>query len=365
MRDENGKLYLIWKEDGNSVKKPTPIWAMEMNEARTSLSGNKTMLFQNDQPWERNLVEGVSMVKHGEWFYAFYAAAGCCGNGCDYVTAVARSKKLLGPWEKYDKNPLLASGTDWVCPGHGTPVEKDGRFYFLYHAYNKQTHTATGREGLLIEYKVTNDGWIEFEKNNIASKPQSFDVKENFKEDELNVQWQTSVFQKTKRQLSDGKLILAALPESSGRFVGRAIISGNYTATVKLITKQSNASAGISAIGDEKNTLTLFYYNGMLTLTELKRGKEKIITSKAISITDKVWLRLQSAGGKQYVFLYAANGKTFLPLNEQPFDGSFLPPWDRAVRVGVTAKGEEGKIAAFDDFEIKYSPTTLNNPDSK
>src|SRR5687768_10275428 len=26
MRDENGKLYMIWKEDANSVNKPTPIW---------------------------------------------------------------------------------------------------------------------------------------------------------------------------------------------------------------------------------------------------------------------------------------------------------------------------------------------------
>ncbi|HUR11152.1 MAG TPA: glycoside hydrolase family 43 protein, partial [Flavitalea sp.] len=60
MRDENGKLFLIWKEDGNSVKQPTPIWAMEMDEARTKLVGTKKELFRNDMPWEGNLVEGVS-----------------------------------------------------------------------------------------------------------------------------------------------------------------------------------------------------------------------------------------------------------------------------------------------------------------
>ena len=41
MRDENGKLYLIWKEDGNSVGKPTPNWAQELNEERTKLIGEK------------------------------------------------------------------------------------------------------------------------------------------------------------------------------------------------------------------------------------------------------------------------------------------------------------------------------------
>ena len=89
MRGEDGKLYMIWKEDGNSVRKPTPIWIMEMNEERTKLIGEKKELFRNDAAWERNLVEGVSMIKKGEYFYAFYAAAGCCGAGCTYQTGVA------------------------------------------------------------------------------------------------------------------------------------------------------------------------------------------------------------------------------------------------------------------------------------
>src|SRR5688500_988092 len=65
MRDENGRLYMIWKEDGNSVKKATPIWIMEMNEERTKLIGVKKELFRNDAAWEANLVEGVSMIKNG------------------------------------------------------------------------------------------------------------------------------------------------------------------------------------------------------------------------------------------------------------------------------------------------------------
>ena len=62
IRDDRGKLYLIWKEDANSVGKPTPIWAQEMNEERTALLGEKKELFRNDQKWEGNLVEGVSMI---------------------------------------------------------------------------------------------------------------------------------------------------------------------------------------------------------------------------------------------------------------------------------------------------------------
>lgn len=62
-RDEKGKLYLIWKEDGNSMGLPTNIWAQEMAEDRTRLIGEMTSLFCNDTPWEEGLVEGVCVFK--------------------------------------------------------------------------------------------------------------------------------------------------------------------------------------------------------------------------------------------------------------------------------------------------------------
>jgi hypothetical protein len=33
-------------------------------------------------------------------------------------------------------------------------------------------------------------------------------------------------------------------------------------------------------------------------------------------------------------------------------DGSFLPPWDRAVRAGIVAKGADGTTGVFDNFEM-------------
>ncbi|WP_239691648.1 glycoside hydrolase family 43 protein [Hymenobacter lapidarius] len=127
MRDEKGQLYLIWKEDGNSVQQPTPIWAQRLNDARTALVGEKTELFRNDPAtWEGNLVEGVSMVRHDGYFYAFYAGNGCCGRGCTYATGVARAKTLLGPWEKHADNPILLNNDTWKCPGHGTALEYRG-----------------------------------------------------------------------------------------------------------------------------------------------------------------------------------------------------------------------------------------------
>ena len=107
-----------------------------MSEDRTKLEGEKFEFFRNDKPWEGGLVEGVSILKRNGYYYAIYAADGCCGTGCTYATGVARAKTLQGPWEKFSGNPILTNNDTWKCPGHGTAVQDDkGRYFFLYHAY--------------------------------------------------------------------------------------------------------------------------------------------------------------------------------------------------------------------------------------
>jgi xylan 1,4-beta-xylosidase len=63
-RDEHGAPYLIWKEDGNSVNRPTPIWAQALSEDLLTLSGPRTQLIVNDQPWEEGVVEGPYILRH-------------------------------------------------------------------------------------------------------------------------------------------------------------------------------------------------------------------------------------------------------------------------------------------------------------
>lgn len=353
MRDENGKLYIIWKEDGNSVNLPTPIWAQQLNEERTALIGEKKELFRNDKGWEGNLVEGVSMIKQGDYYYAFYAAAGCCGKECTYQTGVARSKNLLGPWEKYEKNPILTHDNKWNCPGHGTPVEQDGKHYFLYHAYDKNTHVYTGREGLKIEYRFTPDNWIEFIKDSSAMDVPMVNVDDKFKGTALSSQWQWSVFQPTYYKIKRGRLQLAALPTATGAFLGTKTLSGNYTATVELKTKRTNATAGIGAIGDERNTVSVLLENGVLKVISIKDSSATTILEKSIDIKKNLFLQMQVSNGKDISFFYGRNNITFQQLNDNPIDGSFLPPWDRALRIGLLAKGDANQKATFDNFHVE------------
>lgn len=353
MRDEEGQLYLIWKEDANSVGKPTPIWAQPLNQERTALTGEKKELFRNTEAWEANLVEGVSMTKHGDYYYAFYAAAGCCGAACTYGTGIARSKNLLGPWEKYNKNPVITSTEKWTCPGHGTPIEKDGRHYFLYHAYDRKSSIFTGREGLLIEYKFTPDGWIEFVKE---AHPQNVvppkKITDDFNGTVVSKNWQWSVFQQPKVTLQSGALYLPAANTASGNFLGQPTLTANYTVTIKLREQKSSAGAGIAAIGDEKNIITAFYKKGVMRLVQVKDGTETELARKSVLKSKRPLLRLQVRQAKEFRFSYSSNGHSFVPFTTKPVDGGYLPPWDRALRVGVVAKGKEGTAGVFDSFEM-------------
>jgi beta-xylosidase len=354
MRDENGKLYLIWKEDGNSVNKPTPIWIMEMNEDRTALIGEKKELFRNTENWEANLVEGVSMMRHGDYFYAFYAAAGCCGSGCTYASGLARAKSLLGPWEKYEKNPILTSTDKWKCPGHGTPVEKDGRHYFLYHAYDTESSVFTGRQGLLAEFKFTPDGWIEFVKGNMGtSAVNDIPIRDNFEKHTLSNQWQWSVFQNPDYRLINGQLHLSAQPGVTGAFIGQKTLDADYTATALLLPRKSTSAVGLGAIGDEKNAVYALADKSSIKVIMIKDGKEKVITERTFSVPHAVHMRMDVANGKDIRFLWSREGKRFTALNTKPVDASYLPPWDRAVRAGLIAKGTTDQNGVFEKFEIK------------
>jgi xylan 1,4-beta-xylosidase len=350
MRDEQGKLYMIWKEDGNSVGRPTPIWAAEMKEDRTALIGEKKELFRADAPWENGLVEGVSIIKHNDYFYAFYAAAACCGKKCNYGTGIARARNLLGPWEKYPGNPVLAANAEWKCPGHGTPVEKNGKFYFIYHAYSTTTGAYGGRQGLLNEFAFTADGWLKFTNNNNYGKKAKIEkVVDQFSTPQLSDSWHWSVFQNVQYKVANHTLELQALPVTSGAYIGQSILSGKYSAEVT-VQKNSTSQAGLALIGDDKNIVYAVVDSNAVRLVQVKKGEAEVIAAATIGKLLDVSIRVAVKNNTEVTFAYSTDGKRFTTLNTNAAHIAYLPPWDRAVRVGLVSKGPVEKAAFFKNF---------------
>ena len=128
----SGTPYLLWKEDGNAVGKPTPIHAQQLGPDGLSLTGAVSTLITNDQAWEGNVTEAPWMVEHGGSFYLFYS--GNSYANASYAVGVARAASPLGPFTKATA-PIVTTAGAWVGPGHCSVLDADGATYMVYHAW--------------------------------------------------------------------------------------------------------------------------------------------------------------------------------------------------------------------------------------
>ncbi|MGV3503478.1 MAG: family 43 glycosylhydrolase [Adhaeribacter sp.] len=371
IRDEKGDLYLIWKEDGNSRKLPTPLWGQRMNEERTALLGEKFELFRNDPgTWEGGLVEGPALMRRGDYFYMFYAGDKCCGRTCTYGVGVARAKNLRGPWEKFSGNPIMKQNDTWKCAGHGSVVtDEKGRDFFLYHAYTTDTFVYTGREGLLDEITWAADGWPRFAASAPSASaptpygqnaPDQLDVKEEFDQPRLASSWQWSVTEAapfTLEAANKGRLKLKASPELAGSMLGQRTKTGDYTAVTALDRRSLGAGiqAGLSALGDPANAMGIALKDQEIVLWKVERKNLQVLDRMPAPGQNLIQFKLSTQAGNQMVFSWSADGKTWTNMNRgQALSGDFLPPWDRGVRVGLSAQGPASGSASFDWFTLTH-----------
>lgn len=359
-RDENGKLYLLWKEDGNSVGLPTNMWAQEMTEDRTRLVGEMHSLFYNDTPWEEGLVEGICVFRKNGYFYALYSAGSCCDKKCNYKTGVARSKTLLGKWEKYEKNPILIDNADWRCSGHGSLVEKDGKQYYLYHAYNKTGSVYVGREGILEELLWGENGWPYFKNDAKYDRLNaSLDFIDNFKGKTLNTFWQWRVTQDINYTTGKDGLMLEASTENRnlGSLLVQPIKSLNYTLEATIDTRRSSAFAGVGIIGGANNGfgaplagIGVSVKKDRVEVWKTVDGNSFVLAQGTMDISDKARIRILVKDGYRLDFEYL-KGKEWLSL-AKGVDASPYVPWGMGFRIGLCAKGNKGTYANFRKIEL-------------
>ncbi|WP_187263319.1 family 43 glycosylhydrolase [Pontibacter beigongshangensis] len=374
IRDEKGDLYLVWKEDGNSRGLPTPIWAQQMNEERTALTGQMFEMFRNDpDSWEGGLVEGSAIVRRNGYYYHFYAGDACCGRECTYGIGVARAKTLQGPWEKHLENPIMQKNDDWKCPGHGTVVtDASGQDYMLYHAYSTSASVYPGRQGMLDKILWEENGWPRFETNSpaisaslahkaAATTATAREVQEEFMEAELSQRWQWPVGQKPTFSLtagSEGTLALTASPDRIGATLAQRTLQADYTATtaIQKSSLPAGVMAGLTAIGDQENAVGVALRNDEIVLWSVRGGKEETVAKTAAPKAGIIQLRLITTQGDQMTFAWSTDGATWNDLHGgKAVNADYLPPWDRGVRVGLTAKGPATATATFNWFRMSVS----------
>ncbi|MBC8172215.1 MAG: family 43 glycosylhydrolase, partial [Anaerolineae bacterium] len=137
-RDEDGTLYLYWKNDGNCCQMATYLYGQQLSADGTTLMGDSVRLIRNDQPWHGPVVEAPTMWRRGERYYLFYSGNVYAGE--KYAIGYAVCETPLGPCEDAEENPILVSDMETqplvVGPGHQTVImDEAGETWLVYHVW--------------------------------------------------------------------------------------------------------------------------------------------------------------------------------------------------------------------------------------
>ena len=133
-RDDDGKLYLFWKNDGNCCGLEVALWVQELSPDGMTLVGEPVKLIVRDQPWERPLIENPAMVKNGDRYYLFYS--GNWWESHEYAVGYAVCETVTGPCEKPLSEPWFQYEAPVMGPGgESFFTDAKGNLWMAYHAW--------------------------------------------------------------------------------------------------------------------------------------------------------------------------------------------------------------------------------------
>lgn len=145
-RDDDGAEYLLWKTDSNCCSGAPAIYLQKLTPDGLALEGSHgvdapwiladaTPLIHRDQPWEGQVVEAPSLIKHAGRYYLFYSG-GYYGGG-SYAVGYASADRLMGPYQKASA-PLLSAANGLSGPGgQDVFIGPRGEPMMAFHAWRE------------------------------------------------------------------------------------------------------------------------------------------------------------------------------------------------------------------------------------
>jgi beta-xylosidase len=171
--DDDGKAYLSFVRfnDGNNI------WIAELEDDLVTIK-KETMhsCARVSQEWETvwpRVNEGSFIVKHKNLYYLTYSANSYESPfyGVGYATATSP----LGPWTKYEKNPILQNPDTLVGVGHSAMFkDKAGRLKIVFHAHYDRNNIHP-RVMYIADVAFTDDETPVMEISSAMIRPQVVD----------------------------------------------------------------------------------------------------------------------------------------------------------------------------------------------
>jgi beta-xylosidase len=165
-----------------------------------------------------------------------------------------------------------------------------------------------------------------------------------------------------ERKGTDGWLVLAPTGEHAsdvlGAILAHSTTVGDYVAETTLDTRgmKRGAFAGLSAYGDAENALGIGVGDGKILVWRREKNQHNVASSTdaPMAAQGSLRLRMTARDGHLFRFAVSGDGRVWTDVGEE-VDGSYLPPWDRGVRVALTTGGAPGASARFDWLDMKPS----------
>ncbi|MBQ9428898.1 MAG: family 43 glycosylhydrolase [Clostridia bacterium] len=134
--DADGQVYLVYTRTTGGNKLYGAKITLQDGIASIDLS-TEVLLLVASEPWENakaSVVECGYIIRHGDLYYLMYSG----GNyNSTYGTGYATSKNPLGPYEKYEFNPILASNDQAFGNGAASIfTSPDGSEHFFIYLRN-------------------------------------------------------------------------------------------------------------------------------------------------------------------------------------------------------------------------------------
>lgn len=128
-RDDDGRLYLYFTHTPKFEMYCVPM------KGPTQPGGPIVRCFEISQDWERHsfpINEGPWMLKRDGVYYLLYS--GSDGQSIHYAVGYATAPTPIGPFTKYERNPIFQNLPAVNGPGHGSVIaDRSGRLWHLYH----------------------------------------------------------------------------------------------------------------------------------------------------------------------------------------------------------------------------------------
>ena len=334
--DEHGADWLVWKKDGNSRGQPTPILAAPLAPGGLALAGVPRELFRADAPWERGLVEAPALLRRDGVLYLVYSAGRCCGLPCNYVTGVARSRSLLGPWEKRPA-PFLADDASFRCPGHVSVAGGPGGVPLLaYHAYARDD--PANRQFLIAPLRFDAQGWPVVGAAGHAGA-RALPMRFGFERPRLGQGWQWPVGPRPAARVADGELRLG--PGVLARQAG----SATFSARVLVRRRSRGARPGLAVMASAANGIGVELRGRRASAWRIDAGRLSQLGAARVGRTRTVGFRLRVGSGVRVAVRGRRGWRTV--GREQP-----PPRWTGGPRVALRLGGPPEARASFDALSI-------------